>query len=141
MKRSHLVGGDTPETGIGANRQVRVRVLSVDEPQERPFGDGGGDILQLTQAIEPQLADARELALLETWPRHQVGQQPRAARREPGQRGQREVGRITADVHVVVGTDSRERIGHLDRAQRAGALIRHVGNDGGKTLEPVGIGA
>ena len=45
-----------------------------------------------------------------------VGQKRRAARREASQRRQREVSRITADVDVVVGADSRQRIGDLDRA-------------------------
>ena len=88
MERDDVVLGDAAKTGIGANRQVRVRMRPVHQPEERLLGDRRSHVLQLAEAIETQLTDARELAFEQAWSRDHVSEQGRAARREPGQRRQ-----------------------------------------------------
>ena len=120
---------------------MRVRVVSVHQSQEGLLGNGGRKIFQLSKAIQAQLPHAQELALEKTGPRRHVGQERRAARRESCERRQREVCRIAADVNVVGSADSRQRIGDLERGQRARAFVRHVRDERREPFEPLGIGS
>ena len=59
-------------------------MVAVDQPQERALGDGRRQVLQLTQPIEPQLADAVEVVLAQARPRQQIREAaptPRSANR------------------------------------------------------------
>ena len=55
----------------------------------------------------------------------------------------REDGDVGIDVHVVVGADPRQAIGHINGAEVAGALVHHVGDDRGQAflVERIGAGS
>ena len=116
-------------------------MLRVHQPQERALGHRRRQILELLQAIEPHLPNAREIGLAQARLRRHVGEQRGAARGEPRQRGDRERRHVGADVHVVVGADPGQRVGHVDGAERARAFVHHVGDDGGQALFVGRVGA
>ena len=108
VQRRDLVQREPSQCRVAADRQVPVRMLRVHEPQERALGHGGRKILELREAVEPQLANAIEVVLPQTGPRRHVGEQRRAALGELHQRRQRKDGDVGIHVHVVVGADARQ---------------------------------
>ena len=55
---------------------------AVEQAQERALGHGRRQVLQLPQAIEPQLPHAIEVVVAQARPDQQVAEQRRATRRQ-----------------------------------------------------------
>ena len=81
---------------FGADRQVAVGMIAIEQLREGAIGERRRHVLQLQQPVQPQVADAIELALLEPRPDQHVAHQLEAAteialerrqRRGPSRRG------------------------------------------------------
>ena len=131
----------TPQRILAADREVAVRVSAVQEVQERTLGDCRRQILELPKPIDAQLTHPLEIRLTHRRGCDQARQQRCAAIGKTGQRRQGKRGGVGADVQIVFGPDARERVRHFDRAQRAGPLVHHVGDDGGQSFLTGGIGS
>src|SRR5688500_12767737 len=120
---------------------MTVRMWPVEEPQERPFRNRGRDVLQLTQSIDAQAADALAVLVTQTGANQQIGEQRGTATNEPFQRAQRKRRDIRPDVDVVLRANSGDGVRYVDRAERTRPLVHHVRRDGRQSFLTVGISA
>ena len=75
-----------------------------------------------------------KVGLLEARTNHDVRDQLEDGIEMPRERRDRERGRIRSDVHIELGTEAAERLGHLDGVARSGALVEQVGRQARETV-------
>jgi len=109
-----------------------VRMMAIEELGEGAIGQRRRHLLQLQQPVEPQVADAIELALLEARLEQHVAHQLEAAREIALQRRQAEHGRVVPDVDVELRADPAERLVHVQGGAIAAAFVEHVAGDRGQ---------
>ena len=119
---------------LAAHRRVAVRVLGVEQLDERPIRDRARHVAQLGQPVQPELPDALEVGLGQRRPRDHVGEQREPTIREPGQRRHRRVRGVGADVGVELRADPRQILVQTDRGPVAAPLVEHVGGQRRQTF-------
>ena len=98
-----------------ADRQVAVRMVAIEQLRERAIGQRRRHVLQLQQPVQPQIADAIELALLEPRADQHVAHQLEAAIEIALERRQAEDGGVVTDVDVELRADAAERLVDVER--------------------------
>ena len=124
---------------FGADRHVSVRVIAVEQLREHAIGERRRHVAELQQTIEPQLAHAIELALLQTRPDQHVGDQLEPLIEKPAERRQADQRRVVADVGVELRTDPSQRFVDVERRAVPAPLVEHVRGDRGKPGPSRGI--
>ncbi len=119
---------------------MAVWVVAVQQRQERALGDRRRKVPELPQAIEPESLHTSEIRLAKTRAEKRGSHERCSPLGKPRQRRQSKDRRVGADVHVVLSPDRRQCFRHFNRAERAGALVRHVGGNRGKTQATWRIG-
>ncbi len=117
-------------------------MVAVEQAQERALGHRRRQVLQLPQAIEAQLPHAIEVRA-----REGSGASAMSASSDAPRSANR-VSVVSVNT-VASGPTStsysapmpRQRLGHVDRAQRPGAFVHHVGGDAPPALPVRRIGA
>jgi hypothetical protein len=139
VKHTDIVGGHRRERGLAANRRVAVGMLPVEQLQERAIGERAGHVAQLREAVQPQLADPREIVVAQRRPRDDVREQRQHRLREAAEHGDAHHGRVGADVGVELRAEPRQRFVDLNRRPIAAALVEHVGRHGRQSVLTGGI--
>jgi hypothetical protein len=116
-----------------ADWQVAVRVLGVEELREHAIGNRRGEIAELDQAVETELAHALDVSRLESRRAHHRRQQRQRPRRVRRERRDLEQGRVRADLGLEVRADPAERLVHLQRVQVPAAVVQQVAGERGES--------
>ena len=104
-----------PQRALRADRQVPVGMIAIEQLREGAIRERRRHVLQLQQPVQPQVADAIELALLEPRPDQHVAHQLEAGAEIPLERRQADDGGVVADVDVQLRADAPERLVHVER--------------------------
>ena len=141
VESRHVVQRQRAQRRGRPDREVPIRVFWIEEAKERPLGDRRRQIVELPQAVEPQLPDTVEIGLAETRLREDGRKQACALLGKPRQRRDGEERGIRPDVDIVIGTNPGEGLGDFDGIRLARPLVDHVGRDGGKPFLAGSIGS
>ena len=107
-------------------------MIAIEILREQPVSDRRGQVAKLHQAIEAQLADPVEVALIQARACHHRRQELERARRILLQRGELQQRRVGADLGVQMRPDPAERFVHGERVEVAAALVQQIAGDGGE---------
>ena len=141
MKANDVLAREHTQRLHTADRQVPVGVRGVQQPKECAFRDGRREIRELTESIEPELANTLEVSAMHGRRHQHLGQQRCPTRRKPRQRRQREQRRIRTDLDVILGANPRQGVRHVDGGERTRAFVDHVGGQRSEPFASRRIGA
>ena len=118
---------------LGADRQVPVGMVAIEQLRERAIGERRRHVLQLQQPVAAagrgrdrtraaRSAAAISMSRTSSRPRSRIALE----RRQAEDRG------VVADVDVELRADAAERFVHVERGAIAAALVEHVAGDRGE---------
>ena len=124
---------------LGADRQVPVGVLGIEQLGEDAVGDGRRQIAELDEPAEPELAHSIEVAWIQARGPHHRGEQLQCPRGVLFERRQLEQRRVGADLGIEMRADAAERLVHRERVEIAAAFVQQIAGDGGEARLMPGI--
>ena len=103
-----------------------LRMRAVEQLHERAIGDSAGHVAQLHQAVQPQLANAREIFLTQRRTHDHRREHRHGWTQEAAQHRQRQQRRVGTNVGIELCADTGERLVHVNGRQRARALVESM---------------
>ena len=129
VERPNIVDGDRRKRRFAADRRMPVRVVAVQELDERPVGDRTRQVAELHEPMKPKLPDACEIGIGQARARGHVGHQRERAADKAAQHHDAQRRGVGSDVGVELRADLCQCLVHLDGRPAAASLVEHVHGD------------
>ena len=102
---------------------------SVEQPHEKTLRDSGGHFAELQQAIDAQIADAREVPLVEPGRADHVREDGQPLLRRSRERRQADQRGVGADFRIQLCAEPAEALVHCERVEAAAPLVQEIAGD------------
>ena len=106
----------------------------IQHPRKGALGERARVVFHLLQALEPEVADAVEIVVLEIRRRHDLVNQLQSRLEESIERCQSDDDRVHAGLEIEVAADPRDAIGNLEGRLAAAAFVEQSRGDRDKAM-------
>ena len=139
VELAHGVEPQPAQRRLPPDRQMAVGMIPVEQLGQRAIREHGWHVAHLHQAIQAQIANPLEVAGLEPWALHHVGEQGQTAFREAAEHRQPEERGVRSDLRFDLCADPPEGLVERQRVEIAAPFVEKVTGERGQTFHATRI--